>query len=75
MATLPMLGLWVGFANMQKFNAIWEALFMPILAMTLLILDGRARWVGEGYKKRPLTSTVLVLILLFFLMAGWLTIR
>jgi len=75
MATLPMLGLWVGFANMQKFNAIWEALFMPILAMTLLILDGRARWVGEGYKNRPLTSTVLVLILLFFLMAGWLTIR
>jgi len=31
--------------------------------------------VGEGYKNRPLTATVLVLILLFFLMAGWLTIR
>ncbi len=75
MATLPMIGLWVGFASMQKFNAIWGALFMPMLAMTLLILNGRARWVGEGYKNRPLTSTVLVLILLFFLMAGWLTIR
>ncbi len=75
MATLPMIGLWVGFANMQKFNAIWGALFMPMLAMTLLILNGRARWVGEVYKNRPLTSTVLVLILLFFLMAGWLTIR
>ncbi len=48
---------------------------MPMLAMTLLILNGRARWVGEVYKNRPLTSTVLVLILLFFLMAGWLTIR
>jgi len=40
-----------------------------------LILNGQTRWVGEGYKNRPLTSTVLVLILLFFLMAGWLTIR
>jgi Mn2+/Fe2+ NRAMP family transporter len=75
MATLPMIGLWVGFANMQKFNAIWGALFMPILAITLLILNGRARWVGEGYTNRPLTSAVLVVILLFFLMAGWLTIR
>ena len=75
MATLPMIGLWVGFASMQKFNAILGALFMPMLAMTLLILNGQTRWVGEGYKNRPLTSTVLVLILLFFLMAGWLTIR
>jgi hypothetical protein len=75
MATLPMIGLWVGFASMQKFNAIWGALFMPILAITLLILNGRARWVGEGYRNRPLTSAVLVVILLFFLMAGWLTIR
>ena len=75
MATLPMIGLWVGFASMQKFNAIWGALFMPMLAMTLLVLNGQARWVGEGYKNRPLTSAVLVLILLFFLMAGWLTIR
>jgi Mn2+/Fe2+ NRAMP family transporter len=75
MATLPMIGLWVGFASMQKFNAIWGALFMPILAITLLIMNGRARWVGEGYKNHPLTSAVLVVILLFFLMAGWLTIR
>jgi Mn2+/Fe2+ NRAMP family transporter len=74
MATLPMIGLWVGFANMQKFNAIWGALFMPMLAMTLLILNGRARWVGEGYKNRPFTSAVLVMILLFFLMAGGLII-
>ncbi len=29
-------------------------------------LEWAARWVGEDYKNRPLTSTVLVLILLFF---------
>ena len=74
MATLPMIGLWVGFTNMQKYNAILGALFMPMLAITLLLLNGRARWVGEDYKNSPLTSTVLAAILLFFLMVGWRTI-
>ena len=74
MATIPMTGLWVGFANMQKLYAIVGALFMPMLALTLLLLNGRSKWVGTSYQNHPVTSTVLVVILLFFLTAGWLTI-
>ena len=75
MATVPMIGLWVGFAAMQKFYAIVGALFIPMLALTLLLLNGRTKWVGERYRNHPLTSALLIVILLFFLIAGWLTIR
>ncbi len=73
-ATIPMVGLWVGFANMQKLYAIVGALFIPMLALTLLLLNGRAKWVGERYRNHPLTSIILLVILLFFLVVGWLTI-
>ncbi len=74
MATIPMTGLWVAFANMQKLYAIMGALFMPMLALTLLMLNGRSKWVGTSCQNHPVTSTFLVVILLFFLTAGWLTI-
>ena len=75
MASIPMLGLWVGFAKMQKFYAIFGALFIPMLAFTLLLLNGRTEWVGERYRNRPLTSAFLIVILMFFLLAALLTIR
>ena len=33
MATIPMIGLWVGFAEMQKYYAIIGAIFIPMLAL------------------------------------------
>ena len=75
LATLPAIGLWVGFARMQKLYAIVGALFMPMLALALLLLNGRARWVGERHRNRPVTSLILLLILVFFLGVGGLTAR
>ncbi len=75
LATVPMIGLWIGFAKMQKFYAITGALFMPMLAITLLILNGQAKLVGRQYRNRPLTTVILVAILVFFLTAGGLTVR
>jgi Mn2+/Fe2+ NRAMP family transporter len=69
---VPMLGLGVGFALMQKIYAVGGALFMPMLALVLLLLNGRAAWVGEQYRNRPLTAVVLAFVLLFFAYAGWL---
>ena len=74
MAVIPMTGLWAGFATMQKFYALVGALFIPLLALVLLVLNGRKKWIGETYRNRPLTSASLVIILLFFLFATWLTI-
>ncbi|MEQ8785327.1 MAG: Nramp family divalent metal transporter [Pirellulaceae bacterium] len=74
-ATVPILGLMIGdFQDVQKANAIVGALFIPMLAGVLLILNGRAKWVGERYRNKPATVVVLVAVLLFFLLALALTI-
>jgi Mn2+/Fe2+ NRAMP family transporter len=75
MASIPMIGLWIGFLSMQKFYAIFGALFIPILAVVLLILNGRAKFIGKEHMNHPSTSAILIIILLFFLMVVWLTIR
>jgi len=75
MAVIPMIGLWVGFARMQKTYAILGALFVPMLALVLLIMNGRTAWVGERHRNHPAISGILILILMFFLGVGWLTIR
>ena len=75
MATIPMLGLWVGFARMQKTYAIVGVLFVPMLAAALLYMNGNTAWIGNRYRNRPWTSVVLASILLFFLLAGYLGIE
>jgi Mn2+/Fe2+ NRAMP family transporter len=63
---IPMIGLWIGFASMQKFYAIFGALFIPLLSIILILLNGREKRVGKHYKNHFLTTTILVIILLFF---------
>jgi hypothetical protein len=75
MSIIPMIGLWIGFANMQKFYAIFGALFIPMLAAILLMLNGREKYIGEGHTNRHTTSAILIIILLFFLWITWLTIQ
>jgi Mn2+/Fe2+ NRAMP family transporter len=70
LATVPMLGLAVGFSGMQKLYAITGAAFMPMLAAALLWLNGRWGPLAPGHRNRPLTTALLVLILAFFLFAG-----
>lgn len=71
LASVPALGLWVKFAAMQKAYAITGALFLPMLAVVLLLLNGRGDWIGGDYRNRPATVAVLLLVLAFFAMAGW----
>ena len=47
------------------------ATFIPFLAIALLILNGRADWVGERFRNRPATVVVLVATLAFFAWIGW----
>jgi hypothetical protein len=39
---------------------------MPLLALTLLLMNNRKRWVGPGFRNGALTNVVLVATLLFF---------
>jgi len=75
-ALLPMAGLAaVPFKTMQKTYAVVGALCIPILAITLLLLNGRTKWVGARYRNSLWTSLVLIAALLFFALAGCLQIH
>ncbi len=70
LVTIPMVGLWYDFKEMQKLYAVIGAAFMPMLAAALLYLNGSARLVGAAHRNKLSTTIVLWLTLLFFLVAG-----
>jgi len=72
LAGVPMLGLFWSFQDIQKLYAIIGATFIPLLALALLVLNGRSEWVGEGFRNRPLTTVVLAATLAFF---AWIAVR
>ncbi len=69
LAVVPMSGLFVSFDQAQKAYAIVGAAFVPMLAVVLLLLNGRADWVGERFQNSRRTTIVLWAILLFFVVA------
>jgi Mn2+/Fe2+ NRAMP family transporter len=73
-AIVPMLGLFLDFSQIQKIYAVFGALFMPLLAVILIILNGRRVWVGDLIN-RKLTVGVLVGTLVLFLIFGFLQVR
>jgi len=73
-ATLPMLGLFFSFREVQKVYAVTGAWFVPLLTLSLLILNGRSDWVGREWRNRPLTVLVMLLILVFFSAVAWRTL-
>lgn len=74
--TVPMLGLLAfNFQSMQKVYAVVGALFIPMLAIVLLVLNGRRDLVGPANCNSRWTVATLVGILIFFLLAGAIEIR
>ncbi len=71
LGTVPIAGLWGGFQQVQKLYAIVGAAFMPILALSLIILNGSRRWLPPDQRYGPLIKTLLCIALLFFAAAGW----
>jgi hypothetical protein len=75
LAPLPLL--WVSVTQVQLAYAVLGALFMPFLALTLLLLNTRAALVGPRFTSGPVINTVLVTTVLLFLamgalqLAGW----
>jgi Mn2+/Fe2+ NRAMP family transporter len=74
LATVPMIGLFWRFEQVQQAYAVIGATFIPLLALVLLILNGRATWIGAESRNRPLTVAVLVAILVLFSWITWRTI-
>ncbi|MEH6358987.1 MAG: Nramp family divalent metal transporter [Pseudomonadales bacterium] len=70
LATIPMLGLWVSFKEIQKVYAIIGATFIPLLAVVLLMLNGRRKWLGD-YRNQPASVLILSSALIFFAWMAW----
>lgn len=75
-AVIPILGLaGMDFKTITRTYAVVGALFIPMLAGALLVLNGRSEWVGEKHRNSLWTSLILTATLGFFLLAGFLSIR
>ena len=69
-ATAPLVFLWVPVREIQLAYGVIGAFFLPLLALTLLLLNNRRRWVGSDFLNRPLSNVILVAALLFFAYLG-----
>ena len=68
LATVPMAQAGLGFASVQKAYAVLGAFFLPMLAVVLLVLNGR-RLLGAD-NNRPWTVVALLGVLFFFTWVG-----
>jgi len=75
LAVVSMFGLLFDFKQVQKYYAVIGACFIPMLAVVLLILNGRVAWVGRAYRNRAATVAVLLFAVAFFGLAGFYEIR
>ena len=71
LAVVPMIGLFSSFREVQKLYTVIGAYVFPLLALVLLVFNGRAAWVGARFKNRPLTVLALLGVLIFF---SWLAL-
>jgi Mn2+/Fe2+ NRAMP family transporter len=69
-ATVPMLGLFSSFRQVQLLYTVTGALLFPVLALALLVFNGQSAWVGRDFSNRPLTIIALVAVLVFFCWMG-----
>lgn len=67
LAFIPMLGLFVSFREVQKVYAVTGAFFVPMLALLLLLLNGRDKWIGKRFRNGIAATAGLSLTLVFFL--------
>ena len=66
LAIVPLPLLMVSVRKAQLIYAVLGSLFMPLLALTLLIMNNRTDWVGRRFRNGLLTNLVLLSTLLFF---------
>lgn len=69
-ATIPALGLFISFKQIQLAYAVVGAAFMPILALALLFLNGSRKRIGDEGRSSALATASLVAVVVFFVWAG-----
>ncbi len=70
LAVVPLIQVARPFAELVTAYAVFGAFFLPLLALVLMLLNSRRRWIGYQMKNGPLATIGLLLTLLFFLFAA-----
>lgn len=70
LAASSVAGLLSSFVRIQKIYAILGALFIPMLAFVLLLLNSREDLVGSSHRNRLSTRLILAATLVLFLSFG-----
>ena len=65
-AIVPLPLLWLSVERAQLSYAVLGSLFMPLLALTLLMMNTRRSWVGAAFTNGRLSNLALAATLLFF---------
>ena len=66
LAIVPLIGLFASFREVQKIYTVIGAMFFPLLAVAVLVFNGRASWVGARFRNGPATIIALAGVLIFF---------
>ncbi len=69
-AVIPLPLLWRNVQQVQVAYAVLGAMFMPLLAATLLYMNNRTAWVGARFRSGWLINAVLVITLAYFTFEG-----
>jgi len=70
MATIPLLLVQWPVAKLQLAFGLTGAMLLPLLALTLLIMNNREAWVGRAFRAGLGLNCVLAAALLFFTLVG-----
>lgn len=71
LAVLPISLLWFKVQQVQFVYGVMGALFMPFMALTLLLLNNRVRLVGRDFRNGWLINVFLILTLALFCTIGF----
>jgi len=69
-ATVPLLLLWTTLERAQLLYAVFGSLFMPLLALTLLVMNNRTAWVGRNFRTGWIMNLALGATLTLFAWIG-----
>jgi Mn2+/Fe2+ NRAMP family transporter len=71
-ATVPLIMLRWPVPQLQLAFGVTGAMLLPLLALTLLMMNNRRAWVGDAFRSGVLINTVLAVALMFF---GYMGVR
>jgi len=74
LAVVPIPMLFVSFKVAQQYYAVFGATFIPALAALLLVMNGRASWIGSAMRNRVWSAAALGAAVALFGWFAWMKI-